>query len=365
MSVRTDVSERLQARLGLPVEELPTPALLVELEKVTGNVALAADRARGRVSLRPHAKTHKAVELARLQVESGAIGVTTATLTEAAAMARGGIENVLLANEAVGAGKPETAAELGGLTRLTVAVDEIRNARDLAAAAVAAGTVIGFLVDVDVGMGRCGVRSAEEAAALAEEAGSLEGLAFEGVMGYEGHCVHEPDPVERRRKTLAAMERLVEAVDRIRSAGIDVGIVSAGGTGTFEITGAVEEVTELQIGSYVFMDTAYARIDPKFEVALTVLATVISRHGGVAVLDCGSKAISGEHAAPELEGHQATLRYLAEEHAVYEVDPASTLDVGDRVRISSGHCCATTNLHGVHHVVAGGIVAELWPISRR
>ena len=228
------------------------------------------------------------------------------------------------------------------------------------------GTRIGFLVDVDIGMGRCGVRSPQAAAALAEQAGALEGLAFEGLMGYcEGHCVHEPDPGERGRKTREAMGQLVEAVEAVRSAGIDVRTVSAGGTGTMEITGAVEEVTELQIGSYVFLDTAYARIVPEFEVALTVLATVVSRQGEVVVLDCGSKAISGEHAPPEIEGHAASLRYLAEEHAVFDVDPGCELDLGHRVRVRTGHCCATTNLHGVHHVVVEGIVTDAWPIVRR
>ena len=254
--------------IGLRIEEVPTPALVVDLDKVKRNIALAADRTQGRVALRPHAKTHKSVELARLQIEHGAIGVTTATLVEADGMARGGIDSVLVANEVVGAGKPEAAAELAGLTRLTVAIDDLRNARTLAAAAVAAGTQIGVVVDVDVGMGRCGVRSAEEAAALAEEAGSLEGLVFDGVMGYEGHCVHEPDPAERRRKTTDAMQRLVAAVEAIRAVGIPVGVVSAGGTGTLELTAAVEEVTELQLGSYVFMDTAYTRIVPELEIAL-------------------------------------------------------------------------------------------------
>ena len=355
----------MSAELGQPVEELPTPALVVDLDKVKRNVALASEMTRGRVALRPHVKTHKSVELAQLQVEHGAIGVTTATMLEAEAMVRGGIESVLVAHEVVGTGKLELAAELAGVNRLTVAIDDRRNARALAAAAVAAGTKIGVLVDVDTGMGRCGVRSADEAAALADEAGSLEGLVFEGVMGYEGHCVHEPDPAERRRKTSAAMQRLVAAVERIRAAGIAVQTVSAGGTGTLELTAADEQVTELQIGSYVFMDAAYTRIVPELEVALTVLATVISRNEETLVLDCGSKAISAEHAPPELEGHEATLRYLAEEHAVFDAGARCTLDLGDRVRVRTGHCCATTNLHRVHHVVAGGVVVELWPIARR
>jgi D-serine deaminase-like pyridoxal phosphate-dependent protein len=132
-----------------------------------------------------------------------------------------------------------------------------------------------------------------------------------------------------------------------------------------DTTAAVEEVTELQIGSYALLDTAYARIAPEFEVALTVLATVISRQRDVVVLDCGTKAISGEHAPPELDGHEATLRYLAEEHAVFDVDSNCELDLGDRVRVRTGHCCATTNLHSVHNVVLDGIVTEIWPIARR
>jgi D-serine deaminase-like pyridoxal phosphate-dependent protein len=357
--------ELYRRSVGRSVEELATPVLLVDLEAVRRNIAVATECTRGRVALRPHAKTHKSVELARLQVAGGAIGVTTATVWEAAAMARGGIESILIANEVVGSEKIALAAETACTTRLTVVVDDIRNAHDLSAAAAGAGTEIGFLVDVDIGMNRCGVRSPTQARVLAARAAGLVGLSFEGVMGYEGHCVLEPDRCERAAKAAAALERLAEAVEAIVASGLPVGIVSSGGTGTYDMTSTVESVTELQLGSYVFLDTAYARVAPVFEVALTVLATVISRQEGTIVLDCGTKTVSAEHAPPEIVGHTAAPRYIAEEHAVFAAGEECSLDVGDRVNVVTGHCCATTNLHAAHHVVVDGVVTDIWPIVAR
>ena len=186
--------------VGSPVEELSTPVLIVDLDRTQKNVAFLADHARGRVDLRPHAKTHKCVEIARLQIESGAIGSFTATIWEAFELAAGGVDNILIANEVVGRERIALAAEVASSCSLTVAIDNIENARELAVAASAVGTSIGFLVDVDVGMERCGVRSPSQALALAEQAADLAGLNFRGLMGYEGHCVRQPDSNDGRRK---------------------------------------------------------------------------------------------------------------------------------------------------------------------
>jgi D-serine deaminase-like pyridoxal phosphate-dependent protein len=344
---------------------LSTPALIIDQDLLKQNIAFLANYACGRVSLRPHAKTHKCLEISRLQIESGAAGITTATIWEASALAAAGIGDILIANQVVGSAKIVLAAQIAGVCDLTVVIDDVRNARELAAAAVAEGTSIGFLVDVDVGMGRCGVRTPEQAQILAEQASVLAGLRFRGLMGYEGHCVRQQDREQRMSKTLMAMERLIQAVQAIELAGLTVDIVSAGSTGTYDLTGDVARVTELQAGSYVFSDTAYAPIVPEFRIALTVLATVISRWDTVLVLDCGTKSIAVELALPQILGHEAIPRYVAEEHAVFDVPRDCSLDLGDRVNVISGHCCGTTNLHAVHHVVADTQIVDVWPIFAR
>src|SRR5262245_15826386 len=185
--------EAYRSSIGHPREDLPTPALLLDLEVVRINIATMADRLPGPARLRPHAKSHKCAEIARLQLEAGAIGITTATVWEAAAMAREGVPDLLIANEVVGEEKHRVLAETASTARVTVAVDDAGKSEALSAAARRAGSEIGVLIDIDVGRGRCGVRTEEDARALAERVSGLSGLRLRGVMGYEGHCVLERD----------------------------------------------------------------------------------------------------------------------------------------------------------------------------
>jgi D-serine deaminase-like pyridoxal phosphate-dependent protein len=337
----------------------------LDLPVVRGNINRMAARTRGPTRLRPHVKSHKSAEIARLQIEAGALGLTAATVWEAAAMTAAGMDDVLVANEVVGEEKIRQLADLARTARVTVAVDHVRNAQALSAAAGAVGTKIGVLLDVDVGLHRCGVRTEQEALVLSDQISQLPGIHLRGVMGYEGHCALEPDRGKRAANVRTAMERLLAVADALRSAGLSVEVVSAGGTGTFDLTGCYPGVTELQAGSYVFMDSSRTDLVPEFAVGLTVLATVVSRHQTTVVLDCGKKTVGVDFAPPRLVGEAARVRYVSEEHTVFDVDSDCGLEVGRRVELIPSYCPTTINLHDVYYVVQDGVVIDVWPVLAR
>ncbi len=356
-----------RSSVGRPRREVTTPALILDLDVARRNMQFMADRMRTLPAKhRPHTKVQKCVELAKLQIEAGAIGVCSATVWEAIVMSRAGIADVLIANEVGGKQKIEALAEAANHGRLTVAVDDPQNADDLSRAVTAHGSKLEVLIEVDVGMGRGGVRSADEAVALAQHLAKLPGLTLRGVQGYEGHCMHETDRAVRTAKAREAMDHLAAVVDRLRKAGFACPVVSSGGTGTYDITGADPRVTEIQAGSYVFMDKFHGNLVPGFEVALTVLGTVVIRHGDTIVLDAGRKSIGIDFVLPTMVEYPLyTARYYAEEHALFDVDGRCKLKLGDTVELVSGYAPTTVNLYDVFHVVENGVVVDIWPIIPR
>ena len=317
------------------------------------------------VSIRPHAKVHKCPEIARRQLGAGAIGITTATVYEAEAMVETGCPEILIANEVVGSEKIERLVTVASRTLVIVAVDDVDNAGKLSSAARAAGVSLGALVDVDVGMHRCGVRSIAEATALADTIAKLEGLELAGVMGYEGHVVLEPDPLVRAKLAHDAMDYLAGAAEAIRSAGHEVRIVSAGGTNTHDMTGVHKAVTELQAGTYAVMDTGYADFAPRFTPTLRIAARVLSRQGQRAVLDCGTKVISTDLKAPTVPESVGVVREVHEEHMLIDLAADCHTTVGDRVDVAVGYTGGTVNLHDGYYVVEDDEVVDVWPILAR
>ncbi len=342
-------------------DPLVTPALLLDAPALGRNLARMEQLLEGNARLRPHAKTHKSPEVARLQIEAGAIGITTATVWEALAMAEAGLSGILIANEVVGAGKAAALVKAALLVELTVAVDSVQNALELSSAASSSDAEIGVVVDVDVGLGRCGVRSVEEALEVAGAVERSTGLHLRGVMGYEGHCTFEPDHARRAEAATRAMSRLLEIASSLRDAGFELEIVSGGGTGTFDMTGTTRGVTEIQAGSYALMDTSHGAIVSDFEPALTVLSTVISRHGGTIVLDAGRKTIGLDEPHPALIGFDAEVTYVAEEHTVLQLRGAGPA-IGSQVELITSYCPVAVNLHRVYHVIDGDQVVDRWPI---
>jgi D-serine deaminase-like pyridoxal phosphate-dependent protein len=359
-------ADPFRATIGRRRDEVETPALLLDLDVARRNIAVMAERMRkAGKHLRPHTKGHKSPRIARLQVDAGAIGVATATAWEAVAMIEAGIEDVLVANQVVGPARMKTLTEAARRARVTVAVDGIPNLDQLAAAASAAGSTIGVLVEVDIGMNRGGIRAKEEALELARHAAGLPAIAWRGAMGYEGHCMLEPDRERRIARQAQAMSGLFEVIDYLAGHGIGCDIVSAGGTGTADLIAAHPRVTELQAGSYVFMDAFHQSLIPDFDVALTVLATVIGRHGNRVILDAGRKAIGIDLMPPSVVGIEATIAFVNEEHTGIDVPDGSPLAYGDTVELQAGYGPTTVNLYGRYHVIEAGLVTDIWPVTAR
>jgi D-serine deaminase-like pyridoxal phosphate-dependent protein len=349
--------------------EIPTPALVVDVDAMDRNIRRMADFfADSSCKLRPHFKAHKTPEIARRQLAAGSCtGLTCATVREAE-IASEFCGDILIANQVIGPDKVSRVAAIAARgIDIKVAVDSGEGVDQIASAAEHAGVVIGVLVDVNVGMPRCGVQPGEPTVALARRVADASGLSLQGVMGYEGQTVGIPDREKRETMTLGAMKRLTASVQAIRDAGLPCEIVSAGGTGTFDISGRIAGITEIQAGSYVLMDTAYGKLDIPFEQAFWVLGTVLSRPTpGFCVTDTGLKSNTEDHGNPtvrDIEG--ATVLFLSDEHASITIPPDSPCRVGDRLQFIPSHCDPTINLHDVIYAVRGDGVVDVWPISAR
>ena len=356
-----------RAAIGLGRDAIDTPALLIDLDALERNISrMAAFFRTVSADLRPHSKTHKCPRIAQLQLDAGARGITCAKVGEAEALVAGGIQDILIANQVVGPRKIARLVNVAREAKLTVAVDDPANVAALGEAARSAGVSLGVLVEVNVGMDRCGVEPGEPALALSRVVRETAGLTYRGVMGYEGHTVMVADRQAREEVCQKAMKLLTDTRDFVVAAGVDVEVVSGGGTGTYDITGRLSAMTEIQAGSYATMDARYAQVGLDFEQALTVLATVISRPTeNRAVLDCGLKCVTSEFGTPLLKQQPgATLSKLSEEHSSVVLD-SGDLRPEQRVEIVPSHGCTTINLHDQFYVLRDGVVVDVWEIAGR
>jgi D-serine deaminase-like pyridoxal phosphate-dependent protein len=340
------------------VNDLPTPALVLDPVAFEANLAAMAGFLPG-PRLRPHVKAHKCTAIAAAQTRHGHTTFTCATPREMVGMARAGLgRDLLLANEVLdpdrlGAMAAAASAAPDGDVRMTVAVDSVATVD----AAAAAG-IRDVLVDVNIGLPRCGCPP-DEAGGLADLA-RTKGLTVRGVMGYEGHLMMVPDRAKKREQVAAAVDLLLAA-----HAHVGGDIVSSGGTGTFDLH---DRVTEVQAGSYALMDTQYATLEfddkgQPFTLALSVLGTVISVSPQWAVLDVGLKALGMDHGNPGVDG--ATVWFCSDEHLTYAPDGDERPRAGDRVRVWPAHIDPTMALHERLHVVEGDEVVDTWPIDLR
>lgn len=354
--------------LGQPLTALPTPAPLVDLDVLEGNIATMAAFFRGRPAhLRPHAKTHRAPAVARLQVAAGAPGVTCAKVSMAEAMVDGGIDDVLIANQVIPAEAIDRLARLATRAAVGVLVDNARNVADLSAAAMAHGATLRVLVEVDGGMGRAGVRPGAPALALAQEIARAPGLVFGGIHCYEGHIVHHPDTAYRKAEAERSVDAALETRDLLEQRGLHVETVTGGGTGTYDISGAYG-LTEHQSGSYVYMDPEYREKSPAFGLAFSLLCTVVSRPMAEKVITDGGLQVLHRDGTPLPKGHdELAFRSLSEEHGGFMVRDGmqTALSVGDQVEVHPGHCCAAANLHDRVYAVRGGVVEAVWAVTAR
>lgn len=344
-------------------QEIETPALLVDLDRMEGNLErMAAFFRTVPAKLRPHFKNHRCPELAARQMDAGAIGITCATLHEAECLVQHGIRSVLLANEIVDPAKIRRIVELARQAEVIVCVDNEKVAEDLARAGRDAQTLLSVLVDIDVGQHRCGALPGGPAARLARSIVE-KGLRFRGLMGYAGHLSHQLPGPEKQEAVAATMRLLMDTKACLEREGIPVQIVSTGATGTYSSSGCYPGATEVQAGSYLLMDTNYRKSCTDFDLALTVLATVVSKTDGErVVVDAGLKTISCERGLPtvkDLDGLTAN-RFNAE-HGILDLqEPSSPVQIGDKIEFWVRYSDATVNLHDRIYGIRNGQVEKVF-----
>ncbi len=348
-------------------DEVETPALLVDLDLMEQNLATMTRFFCNRpAKLRPHFKNHRVLELAARQMEHGAIGITCARLWQAERLVNFGIRNILIANEIAGEEPVRRFVELSREAPVVVAVDNAKVVKELGGAARDRRADVNVVVDIDLGLKRCGVPPGEPALVLARLA-LEQGLTFRGIMGYEGHLQPLPPGSDKTARVTQAMEFLTQTRSLLEANGIPVEIVSCGGTGDYTIAAAYPGVTENQAGSFMLMDAWYAPFAPDFRVALSVLATVISKTpGDRIVVDAGCKVISGERGLPSVKGIDGLkLKALHAEHAPIEItDPGVQVEVGDKIEIAVQYHDGTVNLHERMYGIRGGEVERVFTIER-
>jgi 3-hydroxy-D-aspartate aldolase len=374
------MTTRPPAEIGMTLDEIDTPALLIELDAFERNLRRLperlAERLAGRtVRLRPHAKTHKCPVIALKQIALGAVGVCCQKVSEAEALVHGGVPDVLISNEIVGLPKLRRLAALARAARIATCVDDESQIEPLDRVARELDVTLAVLVEVNMGGDRCGVEPGEPAVRLADAIGRRERLRFVGLQAYHGSAQHLRSFAERR----AAIDQAIERAGRTRAAlaarGIDCPVITGAGTGTFALEAASGVYDELQPGSYVFMDADYGRnLDEdggptrQFEHSLFVWTTVMSRPtDDRAVVDAGLKALSVDSGMPLLLGHdEAEYVRASDEHGKLLLKrPTNRLRIGDKVKLIPGHCDPTVNLYDWYVGVRNGRVEALWPITAR
>ncbi len=358
---------------------LDTPALLLDRTALASNIAKMADIAEHHgIALRPHVKSHKSVRIAQMQIDAGALGVSCATLGEAEAMVAAGIPGVLVTSPVVGTNKLRRLthlAEKAGPHQLMVVVDDPRNVAELAVFAARLAYPLDVLIDYDAGYHRTGVADQDTALALAHAIGETGMLRLRGVQAYGGHLQHIEPRAQREDAAAQLRGDVASLVGRLTAAGLPVEIVTGVGTGTHDADAAGGVFTEMQPGSYVFMDVEYEHVlaegerDSPFETSLFVQSTVISTQAqGWVTLDAGTKSFATDSVAPVVAGGvqgSTTYDFFGDEHGKLIVDSGQRPSLGAHIELVTPHCDPTVNLYDRYHVVEGDMLVDIWPIDAR
>ena len=364
--------------MTMHINELDTPALIVDLDTLRHNIDdMAAFAAEHNIRLRPHAKTHKTPQIGQMQLAAGAIGLTVAKLSEAEVFIEAGCRELLVAYPLVGAAKHGRLIELCRRASITTLVDHIDIAEGLSRTMSAASLELAVMVEVDTGLGRCGVAPGKPARDLALALARLPNLRFVGLLTHEGHAQLAGGPDVVRSTGISAGEMMVETAELIRRSGLEVPIISVGLTATAKITATVEGVTETRPGIYVFYDRSEAlhQVVPPERCAARVLATVATRPAAERIiLDAGTKALTSDRAgiSPPVAGHGLVIDHpdwvidrLSEEHGAVIIPADDPVRIGDRVQIIPNHICPVVNLFDEMQVTRGDQVIDQWAVAAR
>jgi D-serine deaminase-like pyridoxal phosphate-dependent protein len=358
------------AQVGDRVEDIDTPALVIELDAFERNLKALADSVKGRpVRVRAHAKTHKSPDIAKRQIAHGAVGVCCQKVSEAEVLVDGGISDVLVSNEVVGPKKIARLAALANRAHIGVCVDNPQNLADIEAT----GAKLDVYIELEVGMRRCGIAPGPEAVEMARRISRSKHLRFAGLQAYHGRAQHMRTMEERHAAIEGAAQHVFEMKRLLAQAGIPCPVVTGAGSGTYMLEVEAGAWDELQPGSYIFMDVDYARNEwaaplPRFEHALFVLATVMSRPApDRAIVDAGLKASSVDSGLPQVWQRKGlTYSGASDEHGKIDIGhDAQPPALGEKLYLVPGHCDPTVNLYDFYVCVRGGRVEALWPITAR
>ena len=372
---RAIVGLNIPAEIGTALEDVCTPALVIDLDAFERNIAQMGQFAENAgVRHRAHAKTHKSADIALYQIEHGkACGICCQKVSEAEALVDGGVTDVMVSNQVVDPRKIDRLAQLANRARVIVCVDDAYNIEALSQAATRHNATLEVLVEIDVGAGRCGVSSSSEALVLAQEIASVDGLLFAGLQAYQGTAQHVRDYAERKARIDTAIDKVRDTVALLASEGLDCDIVGGAGTGTYYFEGESGVYNEVQSGSYVFMDADYQQVKDadgspihEFENSLFIYTSIMSTaKANQAVCDAGLKAQSVDSGLPVVFG-RTDIEYIqcSDEHGVI-ADPDNTLKLNDKLMLVPGHCDPTCNVHDWYVGIRDGKVECLWPVTAR
>ena len=373
-----DVGFDIPAKPGMDAADIQTPCLVLDLDALERNIKKMGDYAKDHgMRHRVHGKMHKSVDVAKLQERlGGAIGVCCQKVSEAEVFARGGIKDILVSNQVRDPQKIDRLARLPKYgCRTIVCVDDLNNVADLSAAAKKYGTELEVFVEIDCGAGRCGVSTTQDVVAIARAVDAADNLKFSGIQAYQGAMQHMDKYEDRKAKLDIAIDMVKDAVQGLKSVGLEPELVSGGGTGSYYFESTSGVYNELQCGSYAFMDADYGRILDKdgkridqgeWENAMFILTQVMSHtKADKAICDAGLKAQSIDSGLPVVYG-RTDVKYIkcSDEHGVIE-DPNGALKIGEKLKLVPGHCDPTANVHDWYVGVRGGKVESVWPVSAR
>ena len=369
------VGFNIPAAVGMALEDVSTPALIVDLDAFETNVDYMRKFVEAKnIRLRAHAKTHKSADIALYQIKhGGACGVCCQKVSEAEAIVAGGVQDVLVSNQVADPRKIERLALLAGKARVIVCVDDLGNIDDLSSAATKAGTTIECLVEIDCGAGRCGVQWGQPVVNLATKIASSAGLKFAGLQAYQGAAQHMHDFEERKAKIDTAIAQVADTVELLKKEGLECDIVGGAGSGSYYFEGSSGIYNEMQCGSYVFMDADYQRVKDEngnfiseFQNSLFIWTSIMSKtKEDVAICDAGLKAQSVDSGLPVIFG-RTDVEYVkcSDEHGVIS-DPSNVLKLNDKLKLIPGHCDPTCNVYDWYVGVRDGKVECLWPVTAR
>lgn len=371
-------SDPIKLDIPIALDELPTPALIIDLDKFESNLKKMQDHLnRHNIGLRSHTKMHKCPIIAKKQLEYGAIGICCATVSEAEVMQASGIEKILITSPVVTPEKINRVVALAQKSdKLEIVVDYIEGASLLNTAAVAANINLPVIIDLDPGMGRTGITPGEKALALARHIiDNCPQLEFSGLQMYIGNCMHTDGFEKRSEKYGRLLQQGIDTKHLFESEGIVVPVFSGGGTGTYDIDSTIGAISDLQAGSYVFMDVEYRDIGGRnsthfddFEPSLYVLSTAISKpQDSLITFDAGIKSLATDTSYPELKDIEGvTYHFGGDEHGIVQLNnPSKEIALGDKLPIIPPHCDPTVNLYDYYYPYRNGIVEEVWPIAAR